>query len=122
MILRYNSVIDVPGWLHYLVAWGPAAAALLITGITEGRTGLQQLLGRLFRWRISWKGWLLAVGSPLLFLGIAVLSSRFTGGVMPDLSLLGQVDYLGNIGIPAALVVWILSFGIGEEIGWRGFA
>jgi len=32
------------------------------------------------------------------------------------------VDYLGDIGAPAALALWIASYGFGEETGWRGFA
>jgi len=32
------------------------------------------------------------------------------------------VDYLGDIGAPAALALWIATYGFGEEIGWRGFA
>lgn len=122
MIVRYNGQSDIPGWLHYLVAWGPALSALVVTAITEGWAGIGQLLGRLFRWRLSLADWLLAVGTPLLLLAVAVLISRIVNNTMPDLALLGQVDYLGNIGIPASVLVWILSFGVGEEIGWRGFA
>jgi len=38
-----------------------------------------------------------------------------------DLVTMGQVDYLPTLGL-AALPMWILTFGIGEETGWRGFA
>lgn len=122
MIARYNGSVDAPGWLHYLVAWGPALAALVVTGTTEGLFGIRTLIGRVFRWQIGWRDWLLAAGSPLLLLAAAVLISAVTSGVMPALSRLGVVDYLGDIGIPTALIVWCLSFGLGEEIGWRGFA
>jgi hypothetical protein len=43
-------------------------------------------------------------------------------GDWPDLTLLGEADYLGNIGIPAVLLLWFLTYGLGEEVGWRGFA
>jgi membrane protease YdiL (CAAX protease family) len=122
MIARYKGSLDAPGWLHYLVAWGPALAALVVTGLTEGLSGIRTLIGRVFRWQIGGRDWLIAAGSPLLLLAAAVLISAVTTGAMPDLSRLGVVDYLGDIGIPAALIVWCLSFGLGEEIGWRGFA
>lgn len=122
MIARYNDVLDVPGWLHYVVAWGPAAAAFMIEAITNGRLGIVALLRRIFHWRIGWFGWLLAIGSPLAIFAIAALVSTFVNDTAPDFGAIGEVDYLGSIGIPAAILVWILSFGIGEEIGWRGFA
>ncbi len=43
-------------------------------------------------------------------------------GIWPDLSKLGVVDYLGKIGIFPALGLWLLTFGLGEEVGWRGYA
>ncbi|NWG15302.1 MAG: CPBP family intramembrane metalloprotease [Chloroflexi bacterium] len=122
MLARYNGQLDLPAWLHYLVAWGPAAAAVVVTGLSGGRAGLGDLARRLTRWQIGWTNALLAVGSPLLLLALAVLVSWAVGGQMPDLTQLGVVDYLGQPGILAALLVWIFSFGLGEEIGWRGFA
>ena len=38
-----------------------------------------------------------------------------------DFSLLGQVNFLPNLGF-GALPLWIFTFGFGEEIGWRGYA
>jgi membrane protease YdiL (CAAX protease family) len=34
---------------------------------------------------------------------------------------MGEVDYLPPLGL-VAIPLWILTFGIGEETGWRGFA
>lgn len=122
MIARYNGWIDASGWLHYLVAWGPALAAIVVTAVAYGRDGLTSLRKRVFQWRLSGTDWLLAVGTPLALLGAGVFVSWITSDTQPDLTLLGYLDYLGQIGIPAALLVWIMTFGIGEEIGWRGFA
>lgn len=41
---------QVPGLL------GPALAAVVVTGLIEGRRGIGELLGRLARWRIGWRG------------------------------------------------------------------
>ena len=38
-----------------------------------------------------------------------------------SLSELGEVNFLPPLGI-GALFLWIFTFGIGEEVGWRGFA
>jgi membrane protease YdiL (CAAX protease family) len=36
--------------------------------------------------------------------------------------LLGEVDYLPYLGIVGAFILWLLTFGLGEELGWRGYA
>ncbi len=43
------------------------------------------------------------------------------GDEPPDLSLLGTITYLPYLGL-AGWVFWILTAGIGEESGWRGYA
>lgn len=46
---------------------------------------------------------------------------RLVNGECPDLRRLGEVNYLPYLG-GWAILLWILTFGFGEEIGWRGFA
>ncbi|WP_420808791.1 CPBP family intramembrane glutamic endopeptidase [Candidatus Oscillochloris fontis] len=45
-----------------------------------------------------------------------------TSGVWPDLGLIGQVDFLPLLAPISAILLWLVTFGLGEEIGWRGFA
>lgn len=110
----------LPFWLHYLAAYGPMLAALIITGSSEGRRGLGNLLGRVVRWRISPLWWLVAF-SPLLFYGLMVSVLWLVRGQPVDFSLLGRLDFLPHLGL-TALPFWVLTFGIGEETGWRGYA
>lgn len=56
---------------------------------------------------------------PAIFILSAVLSYLATGQAV-RLSLLGQYDYLPDLGIFAWLF-WVLNSGVGEETGWRGF-
>lgn len=60
--------------------------------------------------------------SPIGLFGVAVLVGYVRSGTWPDLSLLGEVDYLPYLGIFGALLLWLLTFGLDEEIGWRGYA
>lgn len=32
------------------------------------------------------------------------------------------MDYLPYLGIAGAVILWLLTWGLGEEVGWRGFA
>jgi membrane protease YdiL (CAAX protease family) len=109
-----------PFWLHYLAGYGPLLSALIVTGITGGSKGLSELWGRMTRWRVKPGWWLVAV-SPLgvyLLVGAALWLLQ---GQQMDLAAMGQVDFLPPLGL-AAIPLWILTFGIGEETGWRGFA
>jgi len=109
----------VPFSLHYLASYGPAVAGLLVTGITAGKRGLSELLGRALKWRVGWRWILISTPSPaaLFVLGLAI--ARIATGDWPDVSDLGQVNYLPYLGI-GALPFWLLTYGLGEEIGWRG--
>lgn len=66
-------------------------------------------------------GWWVADLAPVLIYGIAVALLRVARGSWTNVGALGHVNYLPPLGA-GALVVWFLTFGIGEETGWRGFA
>jgi membrane protease YdiL (CAAX protease family) len=110
----------IPFSAHYLAAYGPMLSALIVTGVTSGSRGLRELLGRMKRWRVSPGWWLVAVAPLGLYIVVAV-ALWLIQGVPIDVVAMGQVDFLPALGL-AALPMWILTFGIGEETGWRGFA
>lgn len=110
----------LPFWTHYLMAYGPMLAAMLVTGSSLGRPGLRDLLGRMFRWRVCPKWWIVAFSPLLLGIVLIPLLNFLTGSAL-HLAVLGVVNYLPPLGI-AALLLWFFTFGLGEETGWRGFA
>ena len=112
----------VPLALHYLASFGPMLSALIVTAATEGSDGIRQLLAGLLKWRVG-LGWILfATLSPITLFAMAAIVGYATNGTWPDLALLGEVDYLPYLGIVGAFILWLLTFGVGEEVGWRGFA
>lgn len=110
----------VPYTLHYLAAFGPLLAAVIATALAEGPGGLRRLGSRVVQWRVRPTWWVYAV-APLLLYGVAALVMRLVRGSWTDIGLLGRVNFLPDLG-PGALALWIVTFGIGEETGWRGFA
>ena len=113
--------------LVLLGAWAPTLAALLVTGATEGRTGLWALMRSLTKWRVPAKYYAFAI---LSVLGLALLSMSvhvLLGGPRPEIT-----DTAARFGVPANLflvltpLIFVTSifFGgpIAEELGWRGFA
>lgn len=109
-----------PFALHYLAAFGPLVAAIVTTWLSEGAAGLQELGRRMVRWRVRPVWWLAAL-SPLLLYAGAALVLRVLRGTWTDVGLLGRLNFLPDLGL-GALVLWMLTYGIGEETGWRGFA
>jgi len=113
---------QVPLALYYFASFGPLSAALIITAITEGRDGIRRLLGRLLKWRVGFRYFALAVLAPVGLFVLAVLVNRTITGAWSDLRLLGEVDYLPYLTPLGAFGIWLLTYGLGEETGWRGFA
>jgi uncharacterized protein len=112
----------VPPALHYLASFGPMLSALIVTAATEGSPGIRHLLAGLLKWRVG-SGWMLfATLSPVALFLLAAIVGYAINGTWPDLALLGEVDYLPYLGMVGAFILWLLTFGLGEEVGWRGYA
>ncbi len=111
-----------PFAIHYLAAFGPMVAALIVSASTHGVSSVRELLNGLLKWRIG-PGWAMTAAlSPLAMFGAAGIAGRLTAGEWPNLALLGEVDYLPYLGVAGATVLWLVTFGLGEEVGWRGYA
>jgi uncharacterized protein len=108
------------GWpTHFPALLGPALAALVVTALVWGRTGLRDLLARIARWRMPLRWWAAAL-SPAAFLGVA-LAVASAAGKLPRGSDFGRYSGLSAIGVvPVCVIAILITFG--EETGWRGFA
>ena len=102
-----------------LYSFGPAFAALIAAAATAGWRGLRDLLGSLDPRRIG-LGWypLAIVTPPLVFaLGEAVFF-----GAAPLVGLVEQWPRIFTVYLLPVLTTVLLTTGIAEELGWRGFA
>jgi CAAX protease family protein len=90
--------------------FGPALAAIIVTGVTEGRAGVGVLLRRLVHWRVPLPWWAVALGLPAVLSLVAALLYAVGG---PSGLTLGRLTVLDLV-----LVVLVA----GEELGWRGYA
>ena len=116
---------QLPPILGLFVGYGFVAAALIASGLIDGRAGIIALLRRLLIWRVGWFWYALALFGPAVtyLLGIAI--HVLLGGTVPDFSQPFIVHLVPpSFGIALAGVVFLLYqvFANGEEFGWRGYA
>jgi uncharacterized protein len=98
------------------MAAGPTIAALLLTGVTDGKQGYRVLVRRLTRWRIGARWYALLLLSPLLIVATLAML-RFASPVFIP-RLFTTEDPLALIGFSIAAG---LAAGLFEEVGWTGF-
>ena len=131
-IVRYDLVVFfvlafIFSWHPWIIALvrgttsgpnplGPFIAALLVTGLAEGRSGMRTLLGRIVRARIAWSSYAIIFALPILLCAIAVAIMAAFGQriALPSATALRE--------LPERFVFIFLFIGLGEEPGWRGFA
>ncbi len=114
--------VPVPLALHYLASFGPMISALVLTAVIAGKQGIRELFAGLLKWQVG-LGWIfISTLAPIALFVIAAIVGYKTNGILPDLYLLGEVDYLPYLGILGAFLLWLFTFGLGEELGWRGYA
>ena len=109
----------VPSWAMPLIqiigSWMPTLAALIVTGLTEGRDGIKKLLLRFSHFKLPTR-WYFAA---LLPLGLACAAAgiyRLGGGAPSGGMSLSLSFWVGLIAIN------LFTGATGEEAGWRGFA
>jgi membrane protease YdiL (CAAX protease family) len=102
----------VLGMLGTLV---PSTVGVLLVAVLQGRRGVRRLFGRVVKWRVGVRWYLVVLLVPLLVpAGLAL--SILLGGSVPTVStsvLLVLAMFATSIFPGSAL---------GEELGWRGFA
>jgi membrane protease YdiL (CAAX protease family) len=111
--------LEIPFSIHYLAAFGPLIAGIALTWREAGNAGLKELLSRTVKWRVEPIWWLVAL-SPLLLFLLLVVVVRLFQGFWIDIGILGRFDFLPNLGVWVVLV-WLATYGFGEEVGWRGY-
>jgi uncharacterized protein len=119
--------VELPEFLIILSGYGPALAALIVTAAFSGRQGLRELGARLVKWRVGLQWYAVALLLPIAITLLALGIHRLTGGAMPDFARaefpFGPSDTPLLQKILLLFLIFTLGFdGLGEELGWRGFA
>lgn len=103
-----------------LAGFGPFVAAIIVLALSQGRSGVVDLLARMVRWRVAPRAYLAAIGIPVVITGAAILLTLALGAAAPSATALGAWTQ-----IPLMLVLMLVIPGMGgawEEPGFRGYA
>jgi membrane protease YdiL (CAAX protease family) len=93
---------------------GPITAALIVTAITGGAAGLRRWGARLWKWRVPWRWYAIAlIGVPAALVLTGAVAS---GGRIAAPSLMAIALYI------PLLLFQMITTGLAEEPGWRDFA
>jgi membrane protease YdiL (CAAX protease family) len=93
-----------------LALFGPAAAALIVSRVWQGRAGVTELWAVTKRWRVHPGWYAAAVALPVACFALGHV--LFVAAGNPMLPVPGTIQ-------PILFVLFVLV--IGEEVGWRGF-
>ncbi len=98
-------------------AYGPTAAALVVTRAQGGKGGVKRLLSHFLVWRVGARWYALLVLTPLALTGCAVALNVLIGGQAPT-----GMDPSRWYMLPLVLLSGLPFGPLAEETGWRGFA
>jgi uncharacterized protein len=107
---------SVAATLALLGTWGPAIAAVIVAALV-GK--LRDLGARLVRWRVGWQWYAVVLLGPAAFYA-SVVALDMAFGSSDDLASPNMAGVVS--GMVPFFVVLVLTDGLGEETGWRGFA
>lgn len=105
---------------HFLGALGPAISAFVVLFLIKGNVGISSLKDKIIKHRVGFR-WILVALSPIFLLLVSLPIGYFLSG-----SWFNFKQFIAdNLFSQTSTFLWILpliSYGIFEEIGWRGFA
>ena len=105
--------------LSNLAPYGPAVAALAVSAALGGRAGVGSLLSQLNPRRAGLGWYFLALLAPPLIL---ILAETAVYGAVPLTAFAQQWTSVFPQYLLFAMTIMLLTTGLGEELGWRGFA
>ena len=103
-----------------VASFGPFLAALVVLGLTEGRSGIRALVRSMLQWRVPVRWWLAFVAVPVVITLTALALNLLLGAQPPSATQLSAWT-----GVPLTFIVVLLIPPLGgawEEPGWRGYA
>lgn len=121
LVQAQTSGLGVMPWTFFAASIGPAVGAIAAAAWEGGPGGVLAWARRAFSVRLRAFWWIVALGLPALYCLVAFSVAAVATGNWPDPALFGLTAKLPGLAWPAVALVWVVTFGLGEESGWRGW-
>ncbi|MFI5061842.1 MAG: CPBP family intramembrane glutamic endopeptidase [Actinomycetales bacterium] len=108
-------------WYFYLGSMGPALGAVCATMVLRPPGGLDAWARRTFSFVRIRRALLVVSLSIALYLAIGLVVEELVTGSLDRLPAVGLTSKLPGTPAVIVLLVWLLTSGLGEETGWRGW-
>jgi len=124
ILLNKNLHMNIPllPYQYYLASFGPMLSAFLVSFIYGGPIELSSFIKQNFNFKLKIRWYIFAFVSPLGLFLVAALIGLLMGEPWPNITKLGISQALPGLGALESILFWILTYGLGEETGWRGYA
>jgi uncharacterized protein len=100
-----------------LLPFGPLIAAVIVSLWAGGKRGLWALVRQLGRWRVHPIWYVIALLGPVVMAALTALLAIAVGVPARQTGAYTDWQAIGSFFLSALILV-----GLGEEVGWRGFA
>lgn len=118
---QFGMNLPIISGQFYIASFGPLIGAVITSLVMGGFKSLGEWIKRAYSIRFKSKWILISLAFPLFYGSIAVIAHRIVVGMWPDFTQFGLTNKLPGLNLLETTIIWILTFGLGEESGWRGF-
>lgn len=118
---QFNMNIPVLPCQFFLASFGPLIGSVITQLIYYKKDGLQKWIKRVFSLSFDKKWLLLALALPLLYFVIGYIVQYIWAGQALPINKFGLTSKLVGYNVIQVLLIWIFTYGVGEEMGWRGY-
>lgn len=117
-----DSLPVLPKYHHYLGSFGPMIAAFIVKYMYDGWNGVKDLLKKLLQWKVNWIWYVIVLVIPVLLVMVAGNADKLIHQQEFSMKGFSTNDEFPEFGPFSYFLFNFLTFGIGEETGWRGYA
>lgn len=118
LVINHNFGTNYPSLphAHFVGAFGPLFGAICMSLLQKDYSILTK-----FKFNIPPRAYFWGIVSPLLLALVGYLIYSGMNGQLMSLSGLGENEFIASSNFFIILLLWIFTFGLGEEAGWRGY-
>lgn len=119
--LVFAGPTTVMPWFFYLGSMGPALGAIAATIVLRPDGGVGAWARRTFSVTGTGRALVVVVVSLALYVGVGLLVEQVATGSIARLPSVGLTTQVPGAWAVLVAVIWVVTFGLGQETGWRGW-